>query len=119
MKRKQAVKRTAPFTLKPFRVRSRSPLTVRETEAQKEWKEWYEAEINELRDGDVPDGLNAHRAKLADKTLTGLALICECCDTPEPRAVGLTAIKRAIRFTEILKTHAARLFKPYLSIWTI
>ena len=84
-------------------------------EARKLWQGWYEAEMNELRAGDVPDALHAHRVKLAGKTCLGLALICECCDTPEPRAVGLTACKRAIRFTEILKTHAARLYAPQVS----
>jgi putative DNA primase/helicase len=84
-------------------------------EARARWQTWYEFEMTELRQGDVPGLLNSHRVKLAGKTLLGLALACECCDNPRPEAVGLQSVERALLWAEILKTHAARLYAPQVS----
>jgi|TARA_R110002153_G_scaffold58306_1_gene159929 putative DNA primase/helicase len=83
--------------------------------ARARWQTWYESEMTELRQGDVPGLLNSHRVKLAGKTVLGIALACECCDTPRPEAVGLQAVERALLWAEILKTHAARLYAPQVS----
>lgn len=102
--------------LRSLEVEGDEPGLLRFTpDARARWQSWYEYEMNELRQGDVPGLLNSHRVKLAGKTVLGIALTCECCDNPRPETVGLQSIERALLWAEILKTHAARLYAPQVT----
>lgn len=83
-------------------------------EAAKGFREWYELTVNRLRGDNTSEPFQAHLMKLAGKTVPALALICECCDTRRPVAVGLSALTRAFRWADILESHARRLYAPAL-----
>lgn len=86
-----------------------------EPEAGECFARWNEAIINRLRADDTGGPFGAHLMKLAGKTIPALALICECCDSPRPVAVGMDALARALLWAEILESHARRLYAPALS----
>lgn len=83
-------------------------------EAAARFAEWETALMNRLRGDSLPPKLESHLAKYG-KLVSACALICHCADAPDAaQPVSAEALARALRWAELLESHARRIYAPAL-----
>jgi len=98
------------FSKQPQGLDEHTPLAFHrfDPEAQELFNDWYTNLQLRLREGHLPECLEAHLGKYP-KLVPAIALACELCNQRDG-AIGSESLVKAIRWAEYLEAHAKRIY---------